>query len=93
MKRKIQEKNKDKIEARFPERKQKMNSFEIKCQNVKRKLNNIYRSNTEKWIFIKINQFNFLNEEVEQFTSRWSRNLVNVRGPSYLKQKAFEYCL
>ena len=32
-----------------------MNSFEIKRQNVKRKLNNIYRSNTEKWIFIKIN--------------------------------------
>ena len=31
MKRKIQEKDKDKIEARFAERKQKMNSFKIKC--------------------------------------------------------------
>ena len=31
MRRKIQEKNKDKIEAIFAERKQKMNSFKIKC--------------------------------------------------------------
>ena len=31
MKRKIQEKDKDKIEARFAERKQKMNSLKIKC--------------------------------------------------------------
>ena len=31
MKRKIQEKNKDKIEARFAERKYKMNIFKIKC--------------------------------------------------------------
>ena len=31
MKRKMQEKNKDKIEARFAERKQKMNSLNIKC--------------------------------------------------------------
>ena len=36
---------------------------------------------------------NFLNEEVEQFTSRWSHNFVNVRSSSYLKQKIFEYCL
>ena len=34
-------KNKDKIEVRFAEKKQKMNSFKIKCENVKRKLNNI----------------------------------------------------
>ena len=34
------EKNKDKTEARFAERKQKMKSFKIKYQNVKRKLNN-----------------------------------------------------
>ena len=41
----------------------------------------------------KVNEFNFLNEEVEGFTSRWSKNLVNVRSPSNLKQKDFEYCL
>ena len=35
----------------------------------------------------KVNEFNFLNEEVEEFTSRWSQNLVNARSPSYLKQK------
>ena len=34
--RKTQEKNKDKIEARFAERKLKMNSLKIKCENVKR---------------------------------------------------------
>ena len=37
----MQEKNKDKIEARFAERKYKMNSLKIKCQNVKRKLNDM----------------------------------------------------
>ena len=41
----------------------------------------------------KVNEFNFLNEEVPEFTRRWSKNLVNVRSPSYLKQKPFEYCL
>ena len=35
----------------------------------------------------KVNEFNFLNEEAEEFTSRWSQNLVNVRSPMYLKQK------
>ena len=34
----------------------------------------------------KINEFNFLNEKVEEFTSTWSQNLVNVRNPSNLKQ-------
>ena len=41
----------------------------------------------------KINGFNFLNEEAGEFTRRWIQNLVNVRNPSYLKQKIFEYCL
>ena len=41
----------------------------------------------------KVNEFNFLNKEVPEFTRRWSKNLVNVRSPSYLKQKTFEYCL
>ena len=45
---------------------------------------------TDIW---KVNEFNFLNEEVEEFTSRWSQNLVNVRSPSYLKQKIFECSL
>ena len=40
----------------------------------------------------KVNEFNFLNEEVEEFTSRWNENLFNVRSPSYLKEKTFEYC-
>ena len=38
----------------------------------------------------KVNDFNFLNEEVEEFRSRWNQNLVYVRSPSYLKQKTFE---
>ena len=41
----------------------------------------------------KVNEFIFSNEEVEEFTSRWSENLVNVRSPSYFKKIAFEYCL
>ena len=41
----------------------------------------------------KVNEFNFLNEEVQEFTSRRTQNLVNIRSPSYLKQKTFEYCL
>ena len=49
MKRKMQEKNKDKIEARFAERKQKMNSLKIKCQNAKWKLNNMEQGQMEYW--------------------------------------------
>ena len=41
----------------------------------------------------EINEFNFLNEEVEEFSNRWRQSLVNVRSPSYLNQKALEYCL
>ena len=36
----------------------------------------------------KVNELNFLNEEVEEFMSRWSQSFVNVRSPNYLKQKA-----
>ena len=39
---------------------------------------------TDIW---KVNEFNFLNEEVEEFSNRWSPNLVNVRSANYLKQK------
>ena len=35
----------------------------------------------------KVNEFTFLNEEVEEFTNRWSKNLVNVKCPSSLKKK------
>ena len=45
----MQEKNKDKIEARFAERKQKMNSLKIKCQNAKWKLNNMEQGQMEYW--------------------------------------------
>ena len=41
----------------------------------------------------KVNEFDFLNEGVEEFISRWNQNLVNVRSPSYLTEKIFEYCL
>ena len=37
----MQGKNKDKTDTRFPERKQKMNSLKIKCENVKKKLNSM----------------------------------------------------
>ena len=35
----------------------------------------------------KVNELNFLNKEVEEFTSRGSQNLVNVIISSYMKQK------
>ena len=40
----------------------------------------------------KVKKFKFLNKEVEEFTSRWSQNLVNKRSTSYLKQRTFGYC-
>ena len=40
----------------------------------------------------KVNEFNFLNDEVEEFTSSWSKDLVDLRIPSNLKEKTFEYC-
>ena len=41
----------------------------------------------------KLNEFNFLNKEVEEFTCKWSKNVVNLGSPSYMKQKTFECCL
>ena len=41
----------------------------------------------------KVNGFNFLNQEVGEFTSKWSKNLVNLSSLSYLKEKTLEYCL
>ena len=46
-----------------------------------------------KMNFQKDDEFNFLNEEVEEFTSSWSQNFVNLRSPGYLKHKPLEYCL
>ena len=43
--------------------------------------------------FEKINEFNFLNEELEEFMTRWVQSLASVRSPSYLNQKLFDYCL
>ena len=40
----------------------------------------------------KVNEFNFVNEKVEEFTGRWSKNLDNLKNPRYLKEKTFEYC-
>ena len=82
----------NKIEARFGEWQQKMNSLKIKlekCLNIKEKLNNMEQLQMEylDMGFEKVKKFNFLNEEVDEFMSRWSRSLVNVRSPSYLKQK------
>ena len=31
----------------------------------------------------KINEFNFLNEEVKELTDRWRQKLVNARSPCY----------
>ena len=45
---------------------------------------------TDIW---KVNEFNFLNGEVENFTDRWSQNLINTISPRYLKQTNFKYCL
>ena len=41
----------------------------------------------------KVNEFNFLNDYVEEFTNRCSQNLVNARSLSYLERKTFEYLL
>ena len=41
----------------------------------------------------KVNEFNFLNEEIKEFTSRYNQNLVDVRSPSCMKQETFEYSL
>ena len=42
---------------------------------------------------IRTENRDLLNDEVEEFMSRWSQSLINVRSPSYLKQKTFDYCL
>ena len=51
------------------------------------------RWNIKKWTFGNLMSLTFLNEEVEEFTSMWSKNLFNLRYSSYMKEKTFEYCL
>ena len=45
----------------------------------------------------KVNEFNFLNEEIEEFTSRWSLNLVTVKCPRKPSNIVYEaktdYCV
>ena len=49
----------------------------------------------EYWEMVieKVNELEILNEKVYQLMGRYSQILVNVRNPSYLKPKTFEYCL
>ena len=69
-----------------------MNSLKIKpqkCQSVKGKLNNMEQVQIEycKINIWKVDEFNILNEEVEELTKRWSPTCINIKSPSYLKQK------
>ena len=69
--------------------------LEIKYKKVKIVNGNLiiwnkYRWNIEKWIMRKLMSLIF---ERKKFMSRWSQSLVNVRSPSYLKQKTFDDCL
>ena len=41
----------------------------------------------------KVAEFNFLNEEVKEFTRRCSQSLFNVRSSSYLKYRCFTFRL
>ena len=49
----------------------------------------------EYWEMVieKVNEFNFLNEVVEKFTTKLNQNLANVRGLSYLRHKDISYLL
>ena len=40
---------------------------------------NKYRCNNEKWVFGKLMSLIFLNEKVEEFTSSWVQNFVDIR--------------
>ena len=71
MKRKIQEKNKDKIEARFAERKQKMNSLNIKMLKENLLIWSKYRQNIEKWIFGKLISLTFQMKKLSNLQAGW----------------------
>ena len=60
----MQEKSKDKIEARFAERKQKMNSLNIKMLKENLLIWSKYRQNIEKWIFGKLISLTFQGKKM-----------------------------
>ena len=35
----------------------------------------------------KVNEFNLLNEEIEEFARRRSQNMINIRSPSHSSSK------
>ena len=67
----MQEKNKDKIEARFAERKQKMNSLNIKMLKENLLIWSKYRQNIEKWIFGKLISLTFQMKKLSNLQAGW----------------------
>ena len=67
----MQEKNKDKIEARFAERKQKMNSLNIKMLKENLLIWSKYRQNIEKWIFGKLISLTFQMKKLSNLQVGW----------------------
>ena len=50
---------------------------------------NKYRCNNEKWVFGKLMSLIFLNEKVEEFTSSWVQNFVDIRILATCSKKFF----
>ena len=67
----MQEKSKDKIEARFAERKQKMNSLNIKMLKENLLIWSKYRQNIEKWIFGKLISLTFQMKKLSNLQVGW----------------------
>ena len=67
----MQEKSKDKIEARFAERKQKMNSLNIKMLKENLLIWSKYRQNIEKWIFGKLISLTFQMKKLSNLQAGW----------------------
>ena len=67
----MQEKNKDKIEARFAERKQKMNSLNIKMLKENLLIWSKYRQNIEKWIFGRLISLTFQMKKLSNLQAGW----------------------
>ena len=41
----------------------------------------------------KVNEVNFLSEEIEEYVRSWNESSFNVRSRGLMNQKNFEYCL
>ena len=67
----MQEKSKDKTEARFAERKQKMNSLNIKMLKENLLIWSKYRQNIEKWIFGKLISLTFQMKKLSNLQAGW----------------------